>query len=347
MGIYARKDSKFYWLCLERRGQRPIREATKIPVAGGNDSQKKQNRELAQAAYSVRMGDLARAKYNLPTERPISTFAAYRVWYYDNISTQKRNTARERSMLKQLGVTFDRFPLHTIDRDQILEWRTARVKAVAPGTVNRELAAESVPKFLEKNPAAGVPRLRVPEQEVPILTTAQEARLLKVATVEERAIVLTALDTLQRLSNVANLARAQDHGSYITVLNPKVKSYKVAVSTRLRKALDAHLKTLPKGEKHVFPSMRLATDGATRNRVIAMFMALCAKAKIPTGRKTGGFSFHCLRHTGASRMLTTGRVDVKTVADIGGWADIKVLQKYLHPTDAQKRAAVETIGRRH
>lgn len=211
MGIYARPDSKFYWLCLERPGQRPIREKTAIPVAGGNPSQTKQNRELAQAAYAVRMGDMARARYNIPTERPIATFAAYRVWYYDNFSTQKRNAARERSMLKQLGQTFDRFTLHTIDRDQVLKWRTARARAVAPGTVNRELEllkhmlGTAVPKYLEKNPATGVQRLRVPEQEVPILSPAQEARMLKAATTEERAIVLTALDTLQRLSNVANL----------------------------------------------------------------------------------------------------------------------------------------------
>jgi hypothetical protein len=45
------------------------------------------------------------------------------------------------------------------------------------------------------------------------------------------------------LSNVANLARAQDHRSYITVLNPTVRGYKVAVSKRLRKALDAHTRT--------------------------------------------------------------------------------------------------------
>ena len=129
------------------------------------------------------------------------------------------------------------------------------------------------------------------------------------------------------------------------MLNPKVTRYKVPVSKRLRKALDAQARTLPKGELYYFPSVRGATDAATRNNVIEMFRGLLVAAKLPTGRKTGGLSFHCLRHTGASRMLTTGRVDVKTVADIGGWADIKVLQKYLHPTDTQRRAAVETIGR--
>jgi integrase len=300
--------------------------------------------------------DLARVRYQIQTERPLISFAAYRTWYYDHYSTQKRNATRERSMLRQLGKTFDRVQLHEIDRDRILGWRKQRATQVAPGTVNRELEllkhllGTAVPKYLEKNLAAGggtsgVARLRVPEQEVPILSPAQEARLLKVANAEERAVLLLALDTLQRLSNVANLACAQDHHTHITVLNPKVKGYKVPVSSRLRKALDAHARTLSKSEKFYFPSLRGATDAATRKKVIERFMALCAKAKIPTGRKQGGFSFHCLRHTGASRMLTRG-VDVKTVAEIGGWTDIKVLQKYLHPTAAQQRAAVEVIGAR-
>jgi integrase len=354
VGIYRRPDSTFWWLALERPGQRPIREATRIPIDGGTPSQTKQNRELAQAAYAARMGDLARARYQIQTERPIVSFAAYRVWYYDHYSTSKRNATRERSMLLQLGRRFDRLQLHEIERDTILAWRTQRAREVAPGTVNRELEllkhvlGTAVGKYLDKNPAAGggtngVARLRVPEQEVPILSPTQELRLLKVATTEERAILLLALDTLQRLSNVANLARAQDHQTHITVLNPKVRGYKVPVSSRLRKVLDAHARTLPKSEKFYFPSVRGASDAATRKNVIDRFMALCGKAKIQTGRKQGGFSFHCLRHTGASRMLTRG-VDVKTVAEIGGWADIKVLQKYLHPTAAQQRAAVETIG---
>jgi integrase len=352
MGVYHRDDSCWWWLALERPGQRPIREATRIPVDGGNPQQTKLNRELAQAAYSARMGDLARARYQIQIDRPISTFAAYRVWYLDNISVHKRNLARERSMFRQLGRMFDRLSLHQITRDQILEWRSARVREVAPGTVNRELEllkhllGTAVPKYLEKNPATGVTRLRVPEREIAILSPAQEAALLRVATVEEQAIVICALDTLQRLSNVANLERAQDHRTYVTVLNPKVKGYKVPVSSRLRKALDVHARSLPKDERFYFPSIRGATDDATRKNVREMFMTLCVKAHIPAGRKSGGLSFHSLRHTGASRMLTVGKVDIKTVAEIGGWADIKVLQRYLHPTDTQRRAAVETIGAR-
>jgi site-specific recombinase XerD len=85
------------------------------------------------------------------------------------------------------------------------------------------------------------------------------------------------------------------------------------------------------------------SEEARRVRVSKRFRALLETAQLPTGRKSGGLSFHCLRHTGASRMLARG-VDVKTVAQIGGWADIKVLQRYLHPTDAQRKAAVETVA---
>lgn len=70
MGLYRRPDSPFWWLCLERPGQRPIRESTRIPVDGGTPGQTRQNRELAEQVYAARMGDLARGRYRLPTDRP-------------------------------------------------------------------------------------------------------------------------------------------------------------------------------------------------------------------------------------------------------------------------------------
>jgi integrase len=61
-------------------------------------------------------------------------------------------------------------------------------------------------------------------------------------------------------------------------------------------------------------------------------------------RALGGMTFHGLRHTGATRMLEEGRVNVKTVKLIGGWRNLKVLDRYLHPSDGAMRAAVNTIG---
>ena len=153
-------------------------------------------------------------------------------------------------------------------------------------------------------------------------------------------MIVCALDTLMRLSNVAGLERRHDHGAYLEVLNPKVRGYKVPVSSRLRIALD----DLPKQKSpFYFPSVQRSSEDLRRCVVVKTFKRLCDKAGLQTGRKTGGISFHCLRHTGASRMLARG-VDVKTVMELGGWKNLAVLERYLHPTDEQKRAAVERVS---
>ena len=55
-------------------------------------------------------------------------------------------------------------------------------------------------------------------------------------------------------------------------------------------------------------------------------------------------SHHTLRHTGASVMLSGG-VSVRAVQEIGGWASLRMLERYTHPTDAEKRRAVEISSR--
>lgn len=345
MAPYRRKDSPFWWLCLERPGQLPLRLPTKIPVAGGTERQTKINRDLAQQSYSAQMGDLARHRYQLPMDRPLITFRSYREWYGEHISVAKRGHLRELSLLRMLGMFFDDYRLDQITRELLIEWRTARAKEAKPRTVNRErdmirhVLGSAVPKYLGQNPAKTITSLRPDEDEVRLLEPNEESAVLMLATVEERAVILCALDTLMRLSNVAGLKREQDHGSYITVLNPKVRGYKIPVSSRLRKALDA----VPHQGDYYFETYQGGSAGAIRNRVARAFIELLERAHVPVGRKTGGMSFHCLRHTGASRMLARG-VDIKTVQLLGGWSNTRVLERYLHPTDAARTAAVERVG---
>ncbi|HJN44323.1 MAG: site-specific integrase [Vicinamibacterales bacterium] len=333
MGVYTRPDSPFFWLALERPRRKPIRESTGIPVDGGTAEQTRHNRRLAQEAYSARMGDLALQRFELPGTKP--EIADYREWYLERITSQKRAHLREASILRQLGAFFDVFALDRITIDDAHEWRTARRGEVSAATVNREravvkhLMGTAVPKYLDGNPVSGLQPLRVAEQDVRTLSRDEEARFLEQATVEERAVIICALDTLQRLSSVAGLQRAQDHRTYIRFLDPKAgTNRKVPVSKRLRKALSA----LPKNRDAYFTSWaHLSTEGR-RTAVIRVFEDLCRRAEVPLGRRDGGVSFHCLRHTGASRMLQAG-VDIETVRRIGGWANYRQLQRYLHPAD--------------
>jgi len=338
MGVFTRPDSPFYWLWLETAARPKVN--TKIPI-GRTDVARKENRLLAEQAYHALMGDLARARYQLPTDRPVCSFAKHRDWYATHVSTQKRGTRRELSMLKQLGGFFDAKDLTAIDKALAIEWRTARLKEVSASTVRREeallkhLLTTAVPKYLERNPLAGLSRLRVPGCDTRILSTAEEDALLAaLQTDEDKALVIGALDTLLRLSNIASLRRQQDHGSYL-FSDTKVDAVKIPISTRFRQALDQ----LPAAGALYFPTYGQAANTVAQR----MFLDACRRAEIPVARKTGGVSFHCLRHTGASRMLAAG-VDVKTVMVIGGWKNLKVMERYLHPGGAAARRAVETIG---
>jgi integrase len=344
MAVFVRPDSPYYWMWLEVSGRPGLRENTRVPVDGGTEQQTKDNRKLAQAIYAARMGDLARERHRLPTVTQRS-FGEHATWYAEHVSAHKRSVLRELSILKQLRARFDPLALSAITRETVLEWRTARVHQVAPGTVNREhavlrhLLGTAVSQYLQVNPAAQIRRLRVPEQDVRILTPKEEARLLEAASGELRVLIILALDTLLRLSSAVALRREQDHGSYLTVLNPKTRGYEVPVSRRLRKALD----TVPAKSGWMFPSFQGGSALRRGRRVYEAFCEACRRARIPLGRATGGLTFHALRHTGASRMLAAG-VDVQTVRELGGWSSLVMLQRYLHPTAAHKRAAVEAVS---
>ena len=350
------------------------RESTRIPVDGGTEFQTKENKKLAQQAYAVAMGDLARNRYELAVERPRILFREYRTWYLDNNSIHKRNYKREKSMLGQLGKHLDTFHLDEIDRDVGQEWMTTRKLKVKAGTVKRELEtlkallSTAVPKYLAENPLKGFPgkgQLRIVEREPRILTHDEETRLLAALTdPQEHALIVCAIDTLMRLSDVVNLERRADHGTYITVVDPKTKTYKVPVSKRLRLALDRIVKTdqTTKNSRWVFPKFHGWTgfsvgrrrlrqardrkgDRAPQHAAVRMFSEACARAEISHGRAAGGMTFHCLRHTGASRALENG-ADVRTVQELGGWSNLRQLTRYTHPTDDAKQRAVNSIGKK-
>jgi len=352
MALYRRRDSPFWWMSLERPGRRPLQVSTKVPVDGGTQVQTRDNRKLAQAVYAARMGDLARELHHLPVTKPAITFREYRAWYAAHVSDTHKHPVRERSMLTQLGHYFDARALDSLTREDGLEWRSARRREVAAGTVNRELQvmkavlASAVPKYLPANPWARLPELDTDQLEPRLLTEDEEARLLPTLSIEERALVLCALDTLQRLGTVAALAWAQDHGTHLTVQRPKGRKtayYRVPVSTRLRAALDAL--AAEQGQPHgaIFRRYQAPREDRRRLLIETMFAARCRAVQIPFGRAEGGITFHSLRHTGASRMLNRG-VDIKTVAEIGNWKNLAVLQRYLHPLGDARQAAVEAVS---
>lgn len=326
------------------------RESTGVPRHGGSPAQDKELKRQATDIYAARTATAAKHRAGLITTRPAITLKAYVAWYDTHIASHRRGYTRDKSILGNLvrdlgGKTL----LQDIDVPRVREWMTARSKAVKPGTVNRELdvlkslLVSAVPTYLEHAPLGDVRRFRVVETEPRILTFEEEARLLAVADDEGRALIIVALDTLMRLSNIAHLQWPQVKWTpgVIVPLNAKVSHDKVPITTRMREALQA----LPKDGPWVFASLHRKGKGKTaaKNRVIRLFDALCQQAGIPHSRAADGMTFHGLRHTGATRALQNG-ASVRTVMKLGGWKDIRSVLRYTHAADSDVQWAAESIS---
>jgi integrase len=345
MGVYVRKDSPFYQIYLEGSG---VKERTKIRVDAPTAAQRKENRRLAEQTYHLRMTAAARQAFEPEPEpaRERIGFREFADWYEIHVSAHKRGRVREGEILTNLHRAFDGRWLDEIATDAAIEWKTARLATVSASTWNRELdvlkhlLATAVPRYLDRSPLAGMKRQRQAKRALRILTPSEERRLLAVLGPVDRAIILTALDTLMRLGDILNLHRRDDHRTYLVVLDPKTSdTYEVPVSRRLRRALDA----LPgAADGYYFERRRTRTPRYTMKRVLER---ACAKAEIRYGREHDGITFHALRHTGASRMVERG-ADLRTVQEIGGWKSLRQLTRYTHPTDDAKRRAVELVSAR-
>ena len=353
MGVYIRQDSPFYWLLLERPGQKPLYEPTKIPHAARSAEVRKQQRQLAQDVYISRMNDLARRAHRLPATRTVP-FSAQVDWYEVNVLPTLRGADRERAALIHLRAFFGDDDLITLTPDRVHEYETHRLRQFVPRTkrhvsartVNREVGVlkqvlqSAVPRYFDVSPIRGVELLRVVKPKKRILEADEEARLLAAMRPVDRAFYLVALDTLMRLSNVINLRRDEDKGTHFELTDSKTGPYEVVISTRVRAALDA----LPEDGDYYFPHRRQAKNERDwRGAVRLMLKRACAKAGVPYGRAVGGITFHTgTRATGATRILRAGH-DLKTLMEVGNWRDMRSAGEYLHSNRQLQRNAVNAI----
>jgi integrase len=213
----------------------------------------------------------------------------------------------------------------------------------------KSLLREAVPQYLAASPLVGLRRLGAKraggttedDDQVRTLTRDEERRLLAALDdPRDRTLVVAALDSLARLGSLLALTWKDDRGSHLVFRRTKNgKTYRVPISRRLRAALD----TMPdRDEAYVFAHRRTAKKPDHWRSIVGNVLErACAKAGVPFGRPD--ITFHSLRHTGASRMIEAG-TDLKTVQELGGWSDIRLLMRYVHPSALAHLNAVESVG---
>ncbi|MEN1927612.1 site-specific integrase [Luteimonas sp. MJ250] len=150
-------------------------------------------------------------------------------------------------------------------------------------------------------------------------------------------LVLLALNTGMRRGELLSLDWASVNlpANLLTVTAGNAKSRKARHIPLNAEALDVltRWKKQGKGAGLVFPS----PSGARMGNINSSWESLCELAKLPA------FRFHDLRHDFASKLVMAG-VDLNTVRELLGHADIRMTLRYAHLAPHKLADAVAKLG---
>ena len=226
--------------------------------------------------------------------------------------------------------------------------------------VNRELATLRAMLnkavqwgMIERNPASRVKMFPEPPGRNCFLKVEEAGRLLDACHPHIRSIVLCALETGMRKSEITGLKWSEIRNGMIYLPGSRTKNGKpreIPISERLseefkrlrRQALQAGGATDVVFKAH---RGRPSEDGTRRLKVLPSPVKSFRSAWDAATEKAGiapGFHFHDLRHTFASHQKMAG-VDDYTLMEIMGHSDFTMMKRYAHLTPEHKRKAIEML----
>jgi integrase len=344
MGVYRRDD--VWWIDYYVGGQRR-REAV-------GPKKKEADAALGKILALIREGRY----FDVKKIKPI-TFDDMAVKFSEWLASN-RKSAEYLYTLPPAKECFKGRLLTTITEHEVETYRamrrdapTAAGKVRSNSTVNHELAilkqlfAKAIAwGYLEKgkNPKENVKKLPESKGRVRFLSLEEAKALLAAASPHLRPILITALETGMRRSEILRLTwddLDMKNGILYVSEAKNGDPRHVPMSSRLRATLAAlprslHGRYIFLGMPKVKKMRQIGTPGKPFQDVDTSFENACTKARIT------GFRFHDLRHTAASYMVMAG-VPMKTVGEILGHKTATMTERYSHLTPEHKRQAVELL----
>ncbi len=197
-------------------------------------------------------------------------------------------------------------------------------------------------KQLQENPVADLEYPKLRKSLPKYLTLEQSSALLRsVSGKNEKrdyAILMLFLNCGIRRSELVGLNLTDVYEDRIRVVGKGNKERFVYFGTSCRKAIDAYL---PERYKQVLTDNRALFGSRNGNRIsVDAVHRLVKKALLQAGLDSTQFSAHKLRHTAATMMLSGG-VDVKTVQEVLGHANLNTTQIYTHIESTELKIAAE------
>ena len=297
------------------------------------------NRREAEKFLALRVSEVQRGVFI----KPVSiTLAELGERYMEHAELHKRSWKRDEQLLRDLRVFFGNPTLRDITPPRIEEFQQARAKEVAPATVNRATAMLKHMFFQaekwgmhSRNPVRMVQFLREDNLKCETLSEEQEKKLVAVAPPYVQDLVLFAVNTGLRTSDIFNL-----------------KWTDVDLERR-----ELTLVVKKNGKVHELPLNTVAFEVVSRQRRVCEYVFThpmsgqkikSVRGALVTAVKRAGLkkvTWHMFRHTIATRLLET--TDLVTVKEILGHESIKTTLRYAHTSADRKRRAVDNLNGGH
>jgi len=287
-------------------------------------------------------------RYELPSKKPSPLFEVMAEEYLQYYQANRRPRSFEwhQMAFKALKPFLGGHRLADISPFLIEKYkRNRKEQGRSEVTINRELAflknlftmAMKWGKASE-NPVSQVRFFREDNGRTRVVTDGEEARLLACCNPYLRPLVVTALHTGFRKSEL--LALRWEHVDFRHHLITVEAAYAKNGETRgipMTATLTETLRTLQDEVEPSAPVFR-THEGTPYRHIAKVFGAACRRAGLTD------VTFHDLRHTFASRLVMAG-VDLPTVQALMGHKTIAMTMRYTHLAPGHKRTAIAVLDR--
>jgi integrase len=342
MAVYKQKESKFWWYKFTWNGER-VRKSTK-----------QTNKRVAEQMEAAQKTSLAKGEVGIVQRGPAPTLRQFSERFMQAISVRCAEKPRtiefyQEKLNRLLEYTeIANSALDSIDEALIERYVQERRKAVAPATVNRQLATlrRALRLAHEWKVIDRLPKIRLLQGERArefVLSREQEVIYLKAAPQPLKDLALLMLDTALRDGEALVLKWPDIHlkpaptakFGYLQVQKGKSPRARrtVSLTARVREMLAARAKK--SSSEFVFP-------GKNGNPILVTSLDHQHSKVRKLLKMPEDFVVHSLRHTMLTRLGLLG-VDAFTIMKIAGHSSITISQRYVHPSPESVERAFEKL----
>jgi integrase len=201
----------------------------------------------ARTLLALRRTEILQGKFKAPDRRAVPTFAEFAMEYLEYAKGNKKSWDRDACSLRRLVPFFGTYTLNDISPILIERYKLERKKSVSARTVNIELSLLRRMFNLgiawdkcQSNPVTKVKFYKEEPSKTRVLSEDEEYRLLASSSDHLKPILVTALNTGMRYSEILSLCWKEVYleAGYINVAQSKSgKSRQIPINNRLEKAL--------------------------------------------------------------------------------------------------------------